>query len=153
MESQTQNPEFRINPEKLHPCVYLVSFLIIIVIFWSFLSSSSSGRGGSSCSLPCLHLFSSFSILLSVTECCVYTQWATTCDFQQCGILTSVDSDQPVQHAFMVRSSKWCSVSSLTIIECSCDQQRLWSDCVYAQADLRLCWLRIPHCWKSHVIA
>ena len=22
--------------------------------------------------------------------------WATTCDFQQCGILTSVDSDEPV---------------------------------------------------------
>ena len=24
-------------------------------------------------------------------------KWAMTCDFQQCGILTSVDSDKPVQ--------------------------------------------------------
>ena len=25
--------------------------------------------------------------------------------------------------------------------------------CVCAQADLRLCWSHIPHCWKSHVVA
>ena len=31
---------------------------------------------------------------------------ATTCDFQQCGILTSVDSDKPVQPAFKLRNSK-----------------------------------------------
>ena len=24
---------------------------------------------------------------------------------------------------------------------------------MYAQADLRLCWSHIPHCWKSHVTA
>ena len=24
---------------------------------------------------------------------------------------------------------------------------------MYAQADLRLCWLLMPHCWKSHVSA
>ena len=24
---------------------------------------------------------------------------------------------------------------------------------LYAQADLRLCWSHIPHCWKSHVTA
>ena len=23
MESQPQNPEFRINPEKVHPCTYM----------------------------------------------------------------------------------------------------------------------------------
>ena len=28
------------------------------------------------------------------------TMWAMTCDFQQCGILTSVDSDEPVQPPF-----------------------------------------------------
>ena len=28
-----------------------------------------------------------------------------TCDFQQCSILTSVDSDEPVQHAFTVRAA------------------------------------------------
>ena len=26
--------------------------------------------------------------------------WATTCDFQQCGILTSVGSDEPVEPPF-----------------------------------------------------
>ena len=76
-----------------------------------------------------------------------------THDFQQCGILTSVDSDEPVQPPLKLRNSKWCSVSSLTLIKYPSDKQRLWSDCVYAQADLRLCWSHIPHCWKSHVAA
>ena len=31
---------------------------------------------------------------------------AVTCDFKQCGILTSVDSDLPVQSPFKLRSSK-----------------------------------------------
>ena len=79
--------------------------------------------------------------------------WATTCDFQQCGILTSVDSDEHVQPPLKLRNSKWCSVSSLTLREYSSDFQRLWSDCAYAQAELRLCWSHIPHCWKSHVVA
>ena len=29
---------------------------------------------------------------------------AVTCDFQQCGILTSVDSDKPVQPPFKLRT-------------------------------------------------
>ena len=49
---------------------------------------------------------------------CVIT---VTCDYQQCGILTSVDSDEPLQPPFKLRNSKWCSVSSLTIIEYSSD--------------------------------
>ena len=40
---------------------------------------------------------------------------AATCVFQQCGILTSADSDEPVQPLFKLRNSKLCSVSSLTI--------------------------------------
>ena len=76
-----------------------------------------------------------------------------TCDFQQCGILTSVNSDKPVQPSFKLRTSKWCSVSSLTLIEYSSDKQRLWSDCRYVQADLRLCWSYIPHCSKTHATA
>ena len=36
-----------------------------------------------------------------------------TCDFQQCGILTSVDSNEPVQPPCKLRNSKLCSVSSL----------------------------------------
>ena len=46
---------------------------------------------------------------------------AMTCDFQQCGILMSVDWDEPVQPPFKLKNSKWCSVSSLTIIEYSSD--------------------------------
>ena len=38
--------------------------------------------------------------------------WAVTCDFQLCGILTSVDSDVPVQPPFKLKTSKWCSLSS-----------------------------------------
>ena len=79
--------------------------------------------------------------------------WDVTCDFQQCGILTSVDTDEPVQPPFKLRNSKWCLVSSLRVIEFSSDKQKLWSDCAYAQTDLRLCWSHIPHCCKSHVTA
>ena len=32
--------------------------------------------------------------------------FAATCDFQQCGILTSVDSEEPVQLPFKLRNSK-----------------------------------------------
>ena len=73
--------------------------------------------------------------------------------FPTINILTSVDSDEPLQPPVKLRNSKWCSVSSLTIIEYSSDQQRLLSDCAYAQADLRLCWSHIPHFWKSHALA
>ena len=31
---------------------------------------------------------------------------AATCDFQQCGILTSVDSDEPLQPTFKLRNYK-----------------------------------------------
>ena len=79
--------------------------------------------------------------------------WAVTCDFQQCGIMTSVDSDEPVQPPFKLWISKCCKVSSLTVIEYSSDKQRLWPDCAYAQAGLSLCWSHIPHCLKSHVMA
>ena len=39
--------------------------------------------------------------------------------------LTSVDADEPLRPPFRLRNSKWCSVSSLTIIEYSNDKQRL----------------------------
>ena len=67
--------------------------------------------------------------------------------------LTCVDSDEPLQPPVRLRNSKWYSVSRLTIIESSSDQQMPWSDCAYAQADLRLCWSHILHCWKSHALA
>ena len=46
---------------------------------------------------------------------------AEALDFQQFDILTSVDSDEPVQPPFKLRNSKWCSVSSLINIEYSSD--------------------------------
>ena len=64
-----------------------------------------------------------------------------------------VDSDKPVQPPFKLRDPKSCSVSSLTLMEYASDKQRLLLDCTYVQADLRLCKLHIPHCWKSHVVA
>ena len=30
--------------------------------------------------------------------------WAVTCDFQQCGIFTSLDSDEPVQHPVKLKN-------------------------------------------------
>ena len=96
---------------------------------------------------------------LLLAACCSWgwmscnKKWATTCDFQQCGILTSADSDEPVQPPFKLINSKWCSDSSLTLVEYSSDLQRLWSDCAFAQADLRHCRSHIPHCCKSHVAA
>ena len=47
--------------------------------------------------------------------------WAVAWDLTQCGILTSVDSDEPVQPPLKLRNSKLYSVSSLTIIEYSSD--------------------------------
>ena len=76
--------------------------------------------------------------------------WIATCDFKQCGILTWIDTDEPVQPTFKLRNSKWYSVSSLIFIEHSSDLQRLWLVCAYAPADLSLCWSHISHFWKSH---
>ena len=53
------------------------------------------------------------TLLSTLLKC----MWAMTCDFQQCGILTSVDSDEPVQHPFKLGTSEWCSASSFTVIE------------------------------------
>ena len=78
---------------------------------------------------------------------------AATHDFQQYGILTSLDSHNPVQPPIKLRASKRCSVSSLTLLEYSSVKQRIWSNWAYAQADLRLCLSHIPNCWKSHVLA
>ena len=60
-------------------------------------------------------------------------------------ILICVDSDKHLKPPFKLRNSNCCSDSSLTLIEHSSDLQRLWSDCAYVQAGLRLCWSHIPH--------
>ena len=41
---------------------------------------------------------------------------AVTCDFHQWGLLTSVDSGEPVQPPLKLRNYKLCSVNSLTLI-------------------------------------
>ena len=46
---------------------------------------------------------------------------AATCDLQQFGILTSVDSDEPVQPPFKLRNYKWFSVSGPGVIDYSSD--------------------------------
>ena len=56
---------------------------------------------------------------IHLVRCTLHWKWAVTCDFQQYGSLTSVDSDKPVQPPFQLRSSKLCLVSSLTVIEYS----------------------------------
>ena len=58
---------------------------------------------------------------LAITALKVCWIRAVACYFQQCGLLTCVDSDEPLQPPFKPRNSKWCSVSSLTIIEYSSD--------------------------------
>ena len=47
-------------------------------------------------------------------SCCIIQKWAGTCNFQQCGNLTSVDSGEHVQLPFELKNFKW---SSLTLIE------------------------------------
>ena len=37
MESQPQNPEFRINPENVHPCCSSVNAYIILSVFMCIL--------------------------------------------------------------------------------------------------------------------
>ena len=61
---------------------------------------------------------------------CAIPIWAATCDFQQCGILTNVDSE-PVQPPFKLRHSQWCSVSSLTV--------RIFKRLAKALISLRVC--------------
>ena len=70
----------------------------------------------SSLSATTLSVTKLFRFLISVLSGYI---WAVTCDFQQCGILTSVDSYEPVQPPFKLRNSKWCSVSSFTVIDYS----------------------------------
>ena len=44
--------------------------------------------------------------MVQFSSCMAKNIRAVTCDFQQCGILTSVDSDEPVQHPLKLRNSK-----------------------------------------------
>ena len=76
-----------------------------------------------------------------------------TRDFQQCGILTSVDLDESARPPFKLRKTKYYLASSLPVLEYSFDKQGLSRDCAYVQVGLSLCWLHIPHCLKFHVVS
>ena len=57
------------------------------------------------------------------TDMKVHNNWAVTHDFQQCGILTSVDSEEPVQPPFKLRNSIWFCLFLLLYVP----SQQLWS--------------------------
>ena len=52
-----------------------------------------------------IHLFYNF-IDLQNNHMEIHNKIHNTCDFQQCGILTSVDTDKPVQPPVKLRNSK-----------------------------------------------
>ena len=54
---------------------------------------------------------SGFSSRLNYIVLEYINEWAPTCDFQQCGILTSVDLHEPVHPSFKLRKSKWSHIS------------------------------------------
>ena len=87
----------------LHSTVYLYSLAVLC---------TSSARQMPQCVTFSLG-FTVWGVLRQIRY-----NWAVTCDSQQCSILTRVDSDGPVQPPFKLKNSKWCSVSSLTVIEC-----------------------------------
>ena len=88
-----------------------------------------------------------FAILIQLKWINIWavTWFPTMWYFNKCRLI------RPAQPPFKVRNSKWCWVSSSTIIEYSSDKQRLWSDCAYAQADQSLYLLHIPHCYMTHI--
>ena len=59
--------------------------------------------------------------LLLSNVICTKSHVLANMSFQQCGIMTSVDSDEPAYPLFKLRHSKLCSVSGLSVIEYSCD--------------------------------
>ena len=87
MESQPQNPEFRINPENLHPCKCLVQtkfcicIIIIIIIYLLFLKNvfsqiliifSSEFSILSSCDLKKTHYIYSFPVFVCLFDLILY---------------------------------------------------------------------------------
>ena len=67
--------------------------------------------------------------------------------------VTSKDSDQPVHPSSMTRFLVYPSLDSPEVVEGTYDQQRLWSDCADAQADLSLRWSRKSYCRFCHALA
>ena len=59
-----------------------------------------------------VYTFQNTTLLESHVAAHMFLIWAVTREFQQCGILTSVDSDEPVQPTLKPRTLKWGSVST-----------------------------------------
>ena len=97
-----------------------------------------------------------YVFLCLVTVCYAFVR---VCLFVPCGHLLG--------KGWPLGSRLWCLTVSLShshwylgsgvVLNCidswSLHPYLLWSNSVYAQADLRLCWSHIPHCFKSHVTA
>ena len=87
------------------------------LVYWSLTLGEGLGAGPG-----CFHLYNYCSLHFFFLDPEEKNQiWAATWYFQQCGILTLIDSNEPVQLPFKLRNSSWCSVSSLTLIEYSSD--------------------------------
>ena len=67
--------------------------------------------------------------------------------------VTSKDSDKSVHPPSMARIFVYLSLDSLKAVQGTGDQQRLWSDCVDAQADLSLCWSHKSYCRFCRALA
>ena len=72
-----------------------------------------------------------------------YRNWASAWQMYHKTCMTSKDSDQPAHPPSMARVLVYPSLNSLNAVEGTCDQQRLWSDCTDAQADLSLRWSHV----------
>ena len=67
--------------------------------------------------------------------------------------VTSKDSDQPVHPPSMAKIFVYPSLDRLEAVEGTCNQQRLWSNYVDAQADMNLHWSHKSYCRFCHVLA
>ena len=66
--------------------------------------------------------------------------------------ITSKDSDQPVHPLSMATVLVYPSLDSLGAVDDTCYQQRLWSVCADAQADLSLRWSHKSYCRLYHAL-
>ena len=68
-------------------------------------------------------------------------------------VTSSKYSDQPIYLPTMARVMVYPSLDSLEVVEGTCDQQKLWSDCADAQADLSLRWSHKSYCRFCRALA
>ena len=66
----------------------------------------------------CMYLESTMPLVFALIQT-AFEPWHVISN--KCGILTSGDSDEPVQPPFKLRNSRWCLVNSLALKEYSSD--------------------------------